>query len=253
MEISRRQIAAILLIASVVTGIVYAASWSGSWEKQRGDVRVESISLDIGRFGLAPAAYWLPEPHRLVLVPAPLVPWRDTASTDGDGEVLVVDLETGESRWRRSSDVADPRARHVFWSLPQHLEGHPGEEILHSGDNGTGPSAALSFVGFALSLPTYNSNIPPFGEPGWRFQRRRFGRWRLTVGEAGSSEPALELTLLVLNSAQDVELSSLAAWLPGGEYLVLSPRRGETKLLLAGPFQSESPGESPSSDRGQKS
>lgn len=239
MEISRRHVVTILLIASAVTGIVYAASWSGSWERQRGDVRVESVSLDVDRFGLAPAAYWLPEPHRLVLVPAALVPWGDAASTDEDGEVLVVDLETGETRWRRSSEVADPRARHVYWSLPQHLEGHPGEEILRAEGDGTGPSAALTFVGFALSLPTYDINIPPFGEPGWRFQRRRFGRWRLTVGEAGSSQPAVELTLLVLNSAQDVELSSLAAWLPGGEFLAISPKRGDPRLLLAGPFQSD--------------
>lgn len=241
----RRRIAVVVLAASLAAaGLLYAASWTGSWRQEPGSVPVETLSLDVDRFGLAPALYWLPDPDRLVLVPAARVPWTaEAVAADGDGEVLVVDLGSGGRGWRRSAEVFDPRARHVFWGLPQQVEGHPGEEVLRPGRSAVGSVATLTFGGIGYPVPAYNANVPPFGEPGWRLQRRRFGRWRLAAGDEALGGDALELTRLTFNSSHEMELSSLAAWLPGGRFLVVSPRTGERTLLLAGPFPSAAPEE----------
>jgi hypothetical protein len=256
--ISRRRVAAFVLSVCALTVAAYAASWTGGWRQRSDGVRVQTYSLDVSRFGLAPAVYWLPSPDRLLLVPAALVPLAGEAQDGGaqssgaaeDGEILVVDLATGGGTWQPSSRVAGAEARHVFWSLPQHLDVRPDEEILHAEPGGRGLTAALTFGGFGVSIPSYNANIPPFGEPGWRLQRRRFGSWRLRAGEPGSSRPELELTLRVLNSSHEVEMASLAAWLPGGRYLVITPKTGAPSLLLAGPFRTASPSESTPMDRG---
>jgi hypothetical protein len=244
MRISRRRLVSLLLAATAATGALYTASWSADWQSADGSVPLRVFPLDVDRFGLAPAVYWLPAPDRLLLVPASLAPLGQDAAPDGD--VLVVDLDAGNgshggnSAWRRISGREAGAARHVFWDLPQEWSAHHDEEILSSDAGGRGPIADLAFHGFSLPVPAYDANLPPFGEAGWHLQRRRFGRWRLTAGDLGTqrsgASPGIRLTRWVLNSAQNSELSSMAAWLPGGRYLVLVPKTGSPRLLLAGPF-----------------
>lgn len=238
MRISGRRLVSLLLAATAATGALYTASWSADWQSADGTVPLRVFPLDVDRFGLAPAVYWLPAPDRLLLVPAPLAPLGPDAAPDGD--VLVVDLESGTSAWRRVSGPEAGAARHVFWSLPQESQVHGDEEILFSDASGRGPIAYLAFRGFSLPVPAYDANLPPFGEAGWHVQRRRFGRWRLLAGDLGTQSPdgspGIRLTRWVLNSVQNSELSSMAAWLPGGRYLVLVPKTGSPRLLLAGPF-----------------
>lgn len=216
---------------------LYAASWSGGWTPEAGGASIETFSLDVDRFGLSPACYWVPDPDRLAVVPAALVPWpAESASGAPTGEVLVVELGTGRASWRPSSRVESSGARHVFWDLRHELEVSDGREILYSDPRHQEHGAVLSFAGFGISVPAYSANFPPFGEPGWGLERRRFGRWRLTAGDLDATRPDLALTLSVVNSSYQPDLSSLAAWLPGGRFLLLMPKSGRPRLLLAGPF-----------------
>lgn len=203
---------------------------------------MRSFDLDVGLYGMAPSCYWNDVPGRLLVVPEALLPLEDAAAAAaGHEKVLVVDPETALGDWRALSDLDLDGIRSVQWSLERQVVVKDHSAFLLSATQGRGPVAELSFSGVRFPLPVYNPNFPPFGEKGWGLETRRVGWARLAVRNSASEPASVELTKTLINTSVFPDLHSLATWLPGGRFLVLSPRAdGERRLLLLGPFQGSS-------------
>jgi hypothetical protein len=231
--VSRQALVAAGIGAVALFALASVAVCQKHWEVELGAEQVWSLDLSMDRFGIAPALYWSDTSGRLLVVPERLVPLGEPSEATGGGEILVVDPATRRSQWRLPSADETTTAVSVAWEIPKHIDGPVERPRLSSFIGGEGPVVELSFGGAAPKLPSYNLNIPPFGEPGWRFERHRFGQARLEVKPSAGMAGAVVLTRRLLNSTSSPDLDSLAAWLPGGRFLVLNLLpEGERRVLL---------------------
>lgn len=228
------RLALLSAVTMAFTVALYAASWHSSWNVAAADARVRNVELDVERYGTVPSTYWLATDRLLVVVPEALTSLE--AGAAGTARVLVVDPETTEDSWRTLDGLLFDDAVSVQWGLERHVSRQNSDAYLSVRPGGEGPVAQLSFFGLRFPLPVYNLNLPAFSEPGWRVETRYLGLLRLMVRRSRSEPASIELTQLLVNSAVFPDLYSLATWLPGGRFLLLSPMPyGERRLLLVGP------------------
>lgn len=230
-----------LLIASIAVVLLplfYVVSWAGNWKVIVGKEKVKSFSLaDINKYGMVPSYYWLDAPNRLLIVPEQLAPLTKASEKIlTEQKVRVVNLETLEVRWQRLSMPEAHRAVSVQWQIERHIEKQGNKSYLFAFPDKKGPQVELNFSGISLNLPVYNMNFPPFGEAGWKLQKRRWGTVQLTVREYQDSPVLIQLTQKLFNSAFFQELDSLTTWLPTGNFLVISPRGNRPHIFLLGPI-----------------
>lgn len=230
-----------LLIASIAVVLLplfYVVSWAGNWKVIVGKEKVKSFSLaDINKYGMVPSYYWLDTPNRLLIVPEQLAPLTKASEKIlTEQKVRVVNLETLEVRWQRLSMPEAHRAVSVQWQIERHIEKQGNKSYLFAFPDKKGPQVELKFSGISLNLPVYNMNFPPFGEAGWKLQKRRWGTVQLTVRESKDSPVLIQLTQKLFNSAFFQELDSLTTWLPTGIFLVISPRGNRPHIFLLGPI-----------------
>ena len=192
------------------------------------------LDLSVSRLGLAPAVYWLANSRLLVLAPTALT---QSAGVDADTQAVVIQPETGDVRWQPMSAIEASEAVSVQWQLDREVESLDGASVLAASLGGGGARAELRFSGLRVPLPVYNFNLPAFGEKGWQLERRYLGRARLEMRDSQSGHVVVRLTKTLINTPLYPDLHTLATWLPGGRFLVLTPRAtGERRLLLVGPF-----------------
>ena len=218
---------------SILICLTAGAVGEEDWEVELGMEQVWSLDLSVDRFGLTPVLYWSEASERLLVVPERIVFRGDNGEVTGEGAVLVTDPAVRRSEWRSLAPAEATTAVSVAWKIPRHFDGPVDRPRLSAFADGEGPVVELSFAGTVPKLPSYNPNIPPFGDPGWRLERHWFGQARLEVKPSAGAAGTVVLTRRLFDSTSFPDLDSLATWLPGGRFLVLDLlREGERRVLL---------------------
>lgn len=198
----------------------YQLYWVSPLLVMRGNHLVQEFKLSEVPFGSSPSVRWMEASNQLILVPDERVVF--VPEPPEYNQVLVFDLELGETYWQPKAEVNLDATRPV--------------KYLPTAPSQSGIRSEFSFISFSLPIPFYQ--IPwLFGEiTGWQWEKNYFDWVRNVLQESKSGSVLVELNQIVFNAPQ-WRVGASSRWVMKGKFAIFEPELlTDRRVLVLGPF-----------------